>query len=328
MSTAATATVTTTAAFAVPPKSPKLSEIDTALSAKPSSALSLSEQLKVSNNPLPSTRPLIIGHRGCLHDELENTRSGFTKCVDSGCDGVEMDVFRLEKDGTLIVFHGGGSDENPGDLEDYCNQEGSVLDLTYEQCRNLKFNQDFAEFACPNSKTRQGYIPTLEQVLLDLKPYRCQIKLELKDPGTPKPCLELVQKLDMLDQVSFSSFDHENLRVLHSINSDLRLGALFNDVPDDFLGRATQCGATQIHLRYDTCSKDRVDAIHRLGLRSMAWMRGPIGMSHDISRFPDLENEMDCYRLLACTGVQEICCNRPIEAMMLAEEWFPTVQEQ
>lgn len=61
---------------------------------------------------------------------MENTREGFRTCAAMGCDAVELDVFLL-KCGSLIVFHGGGADENPGDLLDYCGREGSILDLTY-----------------------------------------------------------------------------------------------------------------------------------------------------------------------------------------------------
>jgi glycerophosphoryl diester phosphodiesterase len=63
---------------------------------------------------------------------LENTREGFQKCAAMGADAVELDVFLL-KCGTLIVFHGGGNDQNPGQLIDYCGVDGSILDLTYQE---------------------------------------------------------------------------------------------------------------------------------------------------------------------------------------------------
>ena len=40
---------------------------------------------------------------------------GFQKCAEMGADAVELDVFLL-KCGNLIVFHGAGSDKNPGQL--------------------------------------------------------------------------------------------------------------------------------------------------------------------------------------------------------------------
>merc|ERR1712060_518633 len=60
-------------------------------------------------------QPLVIGHRGAPYKEPENTLSSFSRAIELGCDGVELDVFLL-KCGTLAVFHGDGSDEHPGGL--------------------------------------------------------------------------------------------------------------------------------------------------------------------------------------------------------------------
>jgi glycerophosphoryl diester phosphodiesterase len=74
--------------------------------------------------------PWIVGHRGSLYQELDNTREGFQQCARMGCDAVELDVFLLKCE-TLIVFRGGGTDERPGLLEEYCGVHGSILDYTY-----------------------------------------------------------------------------------------------------------------------------------------------------------------------------------------------------
>ena len=98
-----------------------------------------------------------------------------------GCDAVELDVFKIQRnsknkdDTTLVVFHGGGTDENPGDLLDYCGIDGSILDFNYENeiREKLAFNPDYAEFPCPIAKIRNGEIPTLEEVLRDAKENNC-----------------------------------------------------------------------------------------------------------------------------------------------------------
>ena len=113
-------------------------------------------------------RPYIVGHRGSLYQELENTRASFIKTAEVGADAAELDVFLL-KCGTLVVFHGGGTDENPGDLTDYCGRPGNILDLTYEEARQLRFNPDHEEFGCSTDATLRGTIPTLEEVLTDAK---------------------------------------------------------------------------------------------------------------------------------------------------------------
>eukprot|EP00339_Tiarina_fusa_P014252 CAMPEP_0117008156 /NCGR_PEP_ID=MMETSP0472-20121206/7772_1 /TAXON_ID=693140 ORGANISM="Tiarina fusus, Strain LIS" /NCGR_SAMPLE_ID=MMETSP0472 /ASSEMBLY_ACC=CAM_ASM_000603 /LENGTH=408 /DNA_ID=CAMNT_0004710115 /DNA_START=47 /DNA_END=1273 /DNA_ORIENTATION=- len=279
---------------------------------------SLQHTLNVdSSTPLSEIqrRPWIVGHRGCLYDELENTREGFMKSADMGADAVELDVFLL-KCGTLIVFHGGGADENPGHLLDYCGVNKGILELTYAEALELTFNPNYSEFGCPASKTLSGWIPTLEQVLIDAKESGLHVKVELKGPGTVEPTLEVVERLDMTSQCSYASFDKDRIAHLRRLRPDklgYPTGALFNDVPQDYIEQAERAGATEIHLRYDTCTKDTVSDVHQAGFGSMAWFRGPIGMASDCQeRFWDVGNEDESmYDLLLRTGVQQMCVNRP-----------------
>lgn len=260
----------------------------------------------------------VVGHRGALYNHLENTRESFLQCATWNCNAVELDVFVLPRDGSVVVFHGGGTDENPGDLTDYClGANGqSILDLTLEEAQQLTFNPAFAEFGCSTDSVERGRIPSLEQVLLDLKPTAIKIKIELKGPDTVEPVLELVEKLDMVKQCSYSCFDLHRLAKVRSLRPDKDLyptGALFNDVPSDFIQRSIDCGATEVHLRYDCCTRSRIQAIDAAGLGSMAWLRGPVGMQSDTtSKFLDIGNEDErCYQALLETGVQQVCCNRP-----------------
>ena len=270
------------------------------------------------------SRPIVIGHRGCLYEELENTREGFQKCaLMMGCDGIELDVFLL-KCGTLVVFHGGGTDENPGDLLDYCGITGNILDLTYEQCqKSLQFNPNYDEFPCTKTKILNGCIPTLQEVLQDAKISGLKhIKIELKGPNTVEPTLELVDKLNMVEVCSFSSFDQERLALLRKLRPQkdaesgqhiYRTGLLFDELPTNYIQIAKQLEVDEIHLRYDTCTPTIVDEIHKEGYSSMCWFRGPIGMLSDCThKYWDVGNEdSTMYETILMTGVQQICCNKP-----------------
>ncbi len=46
----------------------------------------------------------VLGHRGAPEEETENTLLSFSRAVDSGADGVELDV-HLSKDGVGVVCH-------------------------------------------------------------------------------------------------------------------------------------------------------------------------------------------------------------------------------
>ncbi|KAL3935361.1 MAG: hypothetical protein SGBAC_009105 [Bacillariaceae sp.] len=259
--------------------------------------------------------PIIVGHRGSLYQELENTRAGFIRTAQIGADAAELDVFLL-KCGTLVVFHGGGTDENPGDLLDYCGRPGNILDLTYKEALELKFNPEYDEFGCSSDATLRGSIPTLEEVLLDAKKTGLHIKIELKGQETVEPSLEVVERLDMVDQCSFSCFDHSRIALLRKLRPDktrYHTGALFDNRPEDMLERAEAAGATEIHLRYDTATPEVIQSIHDAGFGSMIWMRGPIGMKRDcLEKYWDVGNEDEgMYDALLRTGVQKMCVNKP-----------------
>lgn len=290
---------------------------------------SLVSQLNVNRemvriNPMSDHRPKVVGHRGSLYRSLENTRHSIRLAAEGGCYAVEIDVFLL-KCGSLIVFHGGGSDQNPGCLKDYCNKDASILDLTYQEARQLKFNPHYQEFGCGPDMIEQlrheCYIPTLEEVLQDAKHTGVTIKIELKGPGTSEPVLELVERLNMVSQVHYSSFDHSRIKRVRELRPQrgfdgthvYKTGALYDEVPDDFIERALAVGATEVHLKYSTCTKDRVNKIHDAGMDSMIWMRGPIGMEDDTRhRFHDVEDEDEImYQIIMATGVKAMCVNKP-----------------
>ena len=268
-------------------------------------------------------RPTIIGHRGSIYEEPENTIRGFEIAYENGSEAVELDIFLL-KCGTLVAFHGGGPDEDPGQLHEYCGINANILDYTAEEARKLKFSPSCEEYACPKDKLAADYafIPTLKEVLAAAKKSGWTLTLELKGPGTAEPVLKLVEEMDMVGSCLFSSFKHERIAKVRKLrpqkNEDgsykYKTGALFKDgLPDNFIQLALNVGASEVHLKYDTCAKERIEAIHAKGMKSMAWLRGPVGMIEDVTyKYHDVGNEDETmYLTLMSTGVQSLCVNRP-----------------
>lgn len=281
-----------------------------------------------NRNKVQQTRPIVCGHRGAPFISLENTRHGFQTAHALGCDEVELDVFLL-KCGTLCVFHGSGTDQNPGLLSDYStNMYGSILEYTYHDLKDkLIFNSDYEEFGCGRSiiefleDNDECYIPTLEQVLIDAKKSGLTIKIELKGPGTVEPTLELVEKLDMVSQCHYSSFELSRIRRVrelrpqrHSLTNEhvYKTGALFDEVPSNFIEMALDVDASEVHLKYSSCTKSRVNEIHAAGMDSMCWFRGPIGMKDDVTfKYNDVGNEDEMmFRIVMATGVRKMCVNK------------------
>ena len=78
-----------------------------------------------------------------------------------------------------------------------------LLDYTIEQVRKLKLNPNCEEFAAPKDKIRKTSIPTLREVLENLKKGKMIVKIELKGKGAALPSLKLVEELGMVDRVHF-----------------------------------------------------------------------------------------------------------------------------
>lgn len=202
------------------------------------------------------------------------------------------------------------------------------LDYTSDEAvRLLTFDEGYDGFVCgPSEMTRPGDDPhlcrvhTLEEVLATLRdhpgvPPGFVVYVELKGPGTSIPAVELVGRMDVgRMRVRYSSFDHSRIVEVREADERAVTGALFSGrVPDDFVEAAIAAGADEVHLRYDTCTYDRVREAHRAGLNTMAWFRSPLGMREDCSTsYIDVGNEDESmYRTVLRSGVGSVCVNRP-----------------
>lgn len=163
--------------------------------------------------------PLVYGHRGASGYCPENTMIAFEKARDLGADGVELDV-QMSKDGELVVIH----DES---VDRTSNGHGFVKDHTFQQLRQLNFNRTHPEYPWAD-------IPTLEEVLKLIKEAGMIVNIELKNgifdyPGLEKKVIELVRRLEMEDQVIYSSFNHKSCLRTHEIDPKAYVGFLYED---------------------------------------------------------------------------------------------------
>lgn len=96
-------------------------------------------------------KTIIYGHRGASKYAPENTFASYSKAVEMGADGIEIDVHK-SKDGYLVVCH----DEK---VDRTTNGKGFIKDLTLKEINSLDAGSWF-------SKEYQGqHIPILEEVL-------------------------------------------------------------------------------------------------------------------------------------------------------------------
>jgi len=147
------------------------------------------------------------GHRGAGLLEPENSLKAFQRGIDLDLDGIELDVW-MSVDGVPIIVH--GTDEGVVKFKD------STLDIHV----NKIHSKDIKAWELLSGE----WIPTLEEVLL-LAKNKTRVNIELKEETNKviRPVLEVLIKVDMLDQVCFSSFLHSHKTWLEEGKKELDL---------------------------------------------------------------------------------------------------------
>jgi len=152
-----------------------------------------------------SDRIIVLGHRGCTGKLPENSLLAFRKAVESGADGVELDVW-LTRDGRVIVMH----DET---IDRTSNMRGRQKDMTLEELKRADIGLG-------------ERIPTLEEVFEAL-PGDALINVELKDGDAVEEAARIVNENNP-GRVLISSFDVEALRGYRRFDTETRMGLLID----------------------------------------------------------------------------------------------------
>lgn len=139
--------------------------------------------------------------------------------IEMGADGVELDV-QFTKDRQLVVIH----DET---IDRVSDAHGRVVDHTLEELKQFTFNKTHPEY-------KNCRIPTLEEVLTLMKPTGMTVNIELKTgvnfyDGIEDSVLRLVDRLQMQEQVIYSSFNHYSVMKVKELCPDAHVGFLYGD---------------------------------------------------------------------------------------------------
>lgn len=190
----------------------------------------------------------IIGHRGAMGLEPENTLRSFKKALDLGVDGLEFDVQNIH--GELLVFH----DES---LERTTNGEGKLLNHSVEALRKLDAGKG-------------EQIPTLAEVV-ELIGNQAFINIELKGFDTASLVMKLVRMLDRKrfkkEQFIISSYLFSELSLVHELDPEIRLGVIADEYPTIAQEFADEIDAYSFHPSYSILNQSLVDDAHNNGMK-------------------------------------------------------------
>lgn len=199
-------------------------------------------------------QPLVIGHRGAMGHETENTLASIQKAMDLGVDMIEVDVFKI-KSGEIVVFHDDTVDRlanGPGKIEEY-----NIFEL-----RQLILDGGHR-------------IPMLQDVL-KLIDNKVVLNIELKGADTADKVNFItdyyVKKRNWsADNFIISSFNWDELREMRSLNPTIRIAVLTEENPIDAIPIAKELNAEAINPYYKRLSQEVANKIKEAGFKIYTW---------------------------------------------------------
>ena len=191
---------------------------------------------------------MIMGHRGAAALEPENTLLSIARAMEIGVDAVEIDV-HLTKDEEIVVIHDSTVDRTT-------NGTGPVSTHTLQELKKLDAGKGET-------------IPTLQEVI-DFIGNKAKIVVELKQAGTERGVVELIETNNLVDNVYVISFWHRLVKTAKEMDSRIKTGVLLVGCPVDACV-ATQASADALVMRYSFVDRKFVEIAHNEGLKVFIW---------------------------------------------------------
>lgn len=217
------------------------------------------------NQQSPAGRCIVIAHRGASGVAPENTLAAVRAAVEAGADACELDV-RATKDGYLVLLH-------DAILDRTTDGAGLLQESTLAAVRMLDAG---AWMERPHAGER---VPTLREVLDELKGSPCEAVVELKESREAEGAVREIKESGMMARSVVISFDGECLHELTRSEPRLRIGLLVDEElsetarerADALAARAKACGAGILDLHHSMLDEHLIRNLHRLGLLVWAW---------------------------------------------------------
>ena len=167
---------------------------------------------KQNEKASPTSRPLVVAHRGASGHAPENTMAAFTMGFDRKADAVEGD-FRRTRDGVIVAMHDADLSRTTGDPR-------RVDEIDFHDLQRLD--------AGSWGRWRDGdfvgeRVPSLEAIL-EAIPEERGVFIEVKDsPGIVPALIETVDRSGIhVDMITVISFDAGVIEAMKSHRPDWR----------------------------------------------------------------------------------------------------------
>ncbi|MDQ0897786.1 MULTISPECIES: glycerophosphodiester phosphodiesterase [unclassified Paenibacillus] len=160
-------------------------------------------------------KPMIIAHRGAKGMAPENTRVAFQLGLSQGCEGIELDV-HLTADDEIVVCH-------DMTLDRTTDGKGLIAEKSLSEIKTYDAGFWFGD------EFKGETVPTLDEVF-DLVPDSIMINVEIKysyDGRMEHKIVEILRRRNRLNNVIVSSFDHKCVRRIKQMESEAKIGLLY-----------------------------------------------------------------------------------------------------
>lgn len=196
---------------------------------------------------------LNIGHRGAKAHIAENTLASFEEAFRLSADGIELDVHRCAT-GELVVIHDFTVDRTT-------NGTGEVSKMAFDDLRKLVVEVQYQ-------------IPTLQEAL-DLTGANRFINIEMKGRHTAQAVADVVEgyigKGFSYQNIIVSSFQHEELEAMYSINNKIHLGVLTQASVAEAWELAEKVNAKALHPHFSLLTESNVKKAQDAGYKIYTW---------------------------------------------------------
>jgi glycerophosphoryl diester phosphodiesterase len=198
----------------------------------------------------------VIGHRGAAALAPENTWAGFDRALALGVDAIETDV-QATSDGVLVLIH-------DARLERTTDGSGPVRAASWATVAALDAGAWF------DAQYRGQRVPRLRETLIRYGE-RTHLALEIKQAGIEDAALQVVEDLDLLAGVTFTSFIFGAVRRIKEACPRAKVGYLSRDVEPGTVQRVVQAGFEQFCPPAEALTREGVEAWKGRGLEVRAW---------------------------------------------------------
>jgi len=224
---------------------------------------------------------ICMAHRGWSGKAPENTMTAIRLALaEPAIRGIEIDV-QLSRDGVPVIIH-------DFTLERTTTGRGLVMDHTLEELRELDAGSWFDE------RFAGERIPTLDEVLQAVKG-RCTLNIELKAtsdmyPGIAEKVLELLERHEMKQEIYITSFDHDLIRHVRTLDAKVQTGLIVMGRPVLMLEQMEAAGANILSMEYPYLTRDLACEALEKGYKVIAWtLDEPSHIRTVMSWHPDVQ---------------------------------------